>query len=188
MSGKKRKSKPIVQKGIPSGPSETVTTREYTRSATSRLMATTSVSSSRSSTPLPPKTADEPCDHLTETELYSDVDEEVLGKEAKKKRKQSSRSVNVSACLLTSLCLNLSNNYQTLLLEFLGLYEDEFADEWVRLESSPQLACLPECIICKTPDAVYRCTDCFAESLFCKKCLSFVHCREPFHRLEVAHV
>ena len=39
---------------------------------------------------------DEPCRDPTEMEVYSDV-EELLEKEAKKKRKSSSRSVNVSA-------------------------------------------------------------------------------------------
>ena len=74
-----------------------------------------------------------------------------------------------------------------LLLEFLGLHEGEFADEWVQLESSPQLACLPECVICKTPEATFRCVDYFAESLFRQECLLLLHRREPFHHLQVAH-
>ena len=64
-------------------------------------------------------------------------------------------------------------------------YEGEFADEWARLESSTLLMCLPECISCATPLATFRCTDCFAESLFCKACLLKFHCREPFHNLQV---
>ena len=73
-----------------------------------------------------------------------------------------------------------------MLQEFLGQHEGEFADEWVRLESSPQLACLPACIICETPEATFRCISCFAESLFCQKCLLLLHRREPFHTLQVA--
>lgn len=59
-------------------------------------MSTTSLSSSRSSTPLVPQMAHEPPDDPTEA-AYSDVDEEVLEKAKKKERKGPSQSVNVSA-------------------------------------------------------------------------------------------
>ena len=184
---KRKKSKPIVQRGIPAGPSETVTNREFKRSATSRLVATTSVSSSRSSTPLNSNTADEPSDNSTETGYYSDVDEELLKKGGKEKRKRSSGSVSVRALRSLASCSTLTNGHQSLIEEFLRLYQDELMDEWVRLEASPQLTCLPECIICSTPRATFRCIDCFAESLFCQKCLLLVHRREPFHHLQVGH-
>ena len=58
-------------------------------------------------------------------------------------------------------------------------------DEWARLESSSQLTCLPCCGNCMTPQALFRCIDCFAESLFCGECLLLLHHREPFHHLQV---
>lgn len=184
---RRKKTKPIIQRGIPAGPSETVTNREFSkRPATSRLIATTSVSSSRSSTPLASKTADEHCDDPTEMEFYSDVDEELLGKAREKQSKGSSRSVSVSESGSFAPYSKLTNDHQTLLEEFAREYESEFMDEWARLESSPQLTCLPECTFCATPGATFRCIDCFAESLFCQKCLSSLHRREPFHHLQVA--
>lgn len=59
-------------------------------------------------------------------------------------------------------------------------------DEVARLESSPLLTCLPQCVICTTPQAKFRCNDCFADSLFCRECLLLLHRREPFHHLQVA--
>jgi len=97
---KKKKTKPpLVQRGLPPGPAEAVTNRQYSRSATSRLTATTSVSSSRSSTPLLTETADEPRQDPTEEAFYSDVDDEL--QKGAKKRKASSRSVSVSLSRIT---------------------------------------------------------------------------------------
>ena len=93
---KKRRAKPIIQNNIPSDPSATITTREFKRSSTSCLLSITSVSSSRSSTPLPVKTTHKSPADTAETQLYSDVDEELLETAKKSKRKGPSRSVNVS--------------------------------------------------------------------------------------------
>jgi hypothetical protein len=49
------------------------------------------------------------------------------------------------------------------------------------------MTCLPQCVRCATPQAMFRCVDCFTESLFCQECLLLLHCREPFHQLQVAH-
>ena len=56
------------------------------------------------------------------------------------------------------------------------------------METSSQLACLPQCAGCATPHATFRCVDCFAESLFCQECLLLFHHREPFHHLQVSRV
>ena len=64
-------------------------------------------------------------------------------------------------------------------------YQDEFIDEYARLESSPLLTCLPECVSCKRPHPTFRCTDCFAELLFCENCLLTSHGRKPFHSIQV---
>jgi hypothetical protein len=61
-------------------------------------------------------------------------------------------------------------------------------DEWIRLESSAQLTCLPQCLNCATPQATFRCVDCFMESLFCQECLVSSHRCEPFHNLQVFRI
>ncbi|KAF9792302.1 hypothetical protein BJ322DRAFT_1016123 [Thelephora terrestris] len=101
-----------------------------------------------------------------ETQLYSDVDEELLEKEEQAKKKKASWSVS------------------TLLEEWLLQHQDKFMDEFMRLEGSPLLTCFPQCVSCATSMATFRCTDCFAESLFCQGCLLSFHCREPFHRVQ----
>ena len=92
---KKPKNKPIIQRGIPANPSVTITSQVFKRSAGSRLVSTTSVSSTRSSTPLRTKTTHEPSGDA-DTQLYSDVDEELLEKSGRAKRKKPSQSVSVS--------------------------------------------------------------------------------------------
>lgn len=183
---KKRRPRPFVQKHLPSGQSATITTREFKRSSASHLVSVTSVSSSRSSTPLPTNTTHESSSDATETQLYSDVDEELLENVARKKRKGPSRSVSVSTLSFFSLfkLIWCSHNWQTLLEEWFQ-YQEEFMDEYIRLESSPLLTCLPQCVKCQTPQAVLRCIDCFGESLFCQECLLLLHCHEPFHHVQV---
>ena len=104
---KKHRPKPIVQKNIPADPSATITTREFKRSSTSHLLSIISVSSSRSSTPLPVGTTHEPSDDTAETQQYSDIDEELLEEAQKKKSKGASRSVSVSTPQFSSFVLPL---------------------------------------------------------------------------------
>ena len=97
---KKVKHKAIIQRGVPSDPSTTVKTQDFKRSAGSRLVSTTSISSSRSSVPLTTSATHESVDNPADAQLYSDIDEEELEREEKKKRKKErkgpSRSVNMS--------------------------------------------------------------------------------------------
>lgn len=186
---KKKRAKPIIQQNIPGRPSVAVKAHEFWRSSGSRLVSTTSLSSaSRLSVPLVPQTAYEPPDDHTDIQVYSDVEGELLEKVGKKGKKKPSRSVNVCAASRSFLPYpSPKSNQQTLLEEWLQ-YQDEFMDEWIRLESSSQLTCLPQCLGCATPQATFRCTDCFIQSLFCRECLVSFHRRELFHNLQVPRV
>ena len=190
-SQKKKRGKPIIHQDIPARPSVVVRAQEFKQSSGSRLVSTMSLSlssSSRSSTPLPPQTAHEPPVNPTDIQVYSDVEGELLEKARKKKKKKPSRSVNVSTASCSSLPYpSPKPNQQTLLEEWLQ-YRDEFMDEWIRLESSSQLTCLPQCLGCTTPQATFRCVDCFVESLYCKECLLSSHRCEPFHSLQVFQI
>ena len=96
-TSKRKKNKPLIQRNIPANPSITIKAQEFKRSTASRLVSTTSLSSSsRSPAPLVPQTAHECPDDPTDLQLYSDVEEELLDKSSKKGRERKSRSVSVS--------------------------------------------------------------------------------------------
>ena len=97
MTSSKKKQKGIIRRGIPASPSVTIKNVEFKRGLDSRLVSTTSLSSSRSSTPLTSKAPHEPDAHADAQQLYSDVDEELLEATDKKKTKAkgASRSVSV---------------------------------------------------------------------------------------------
>lgn len=102
-TSKKKKQKPIIHRNLPASPSTTVRTREFKRLPGSRLVSTTTTSSSRSSTPLHPQLSHGRSDEPSESQFYSDVDEETQESVRKKDRKGPSRSVNVSAFDLSLL-------------------------------------------------------------------------------------
>lgn len=99
----KKKAKPIVQRNIPTNASVTIKAREFKRSQGSRLLSTTSLASSRSSTPLASQMAHDFSDEPPDTQLYSDVDDDLLESATKKERKGPSRSVSVSVDSRTPL-------------------------------------------------------------------------------------
>ena len=93
----KSRSKPIIQQGIPANPAF-VKSKEFKRSAGSRLVSSTSTSSSaRSSMSLLPPTPHKHADESADSQMYSDVEGELLHKVKKKERKGQSHSVTVSA-------------------------------------------------------------------------------------------
>lgn len=98
MSGsKKKRGKPIIQQNIPANPLVTIKAHEFKRSTASRLVSTTSLSSSsRSPTPFVSQTAHEPSSCYADTQLYSNAEEELLKKAEKKAKGKPSRSVSVS--------------------------------------------------------------------------------------------
>jgi hypothetical protein len=181
---KKRKSKPIFQRNIPATPPAAINAHEFRRSTGSHLLSTTTVlsSTSRSSAPLTTRPSHESPDDPLGTQLYSDVYEKLL--EKVERRKRPSQSVSVSE---PGPCYHFASqpNQQALLEEWLLQYQSKFMDEWVQLEVSPLLTCLPQCTSCATPHVLFRCIDCFANSLFCKMCLLLFHSRKPFHHLQV---
>lgn len=94
MAPKRKKQKPLVQRNIPAYASATITAHEFKQSTGSQVVATTTLLSSRPSTPLATATTYEP-NNSAETQVYSDVDEGLLEKVEKTKRQRPSRSVNV---------------------------------------------------------------------------------------------
>ena len=92
-SAKRKKTKGIIQRGVPSDPSTTAKDLDFTRAAGLRLVSTTSLSSSRSPTPLAAPVTHEPVETPADTQLYSDVDEEQLEREEKKKKKERAKPV-----------------------------------------------------------------------------------------------
>ena len=92
----RKKAKPIVRRNIPADPSVTVKAYEFKRASGSRLVSTTSLSSSRSPAPSASQLAHEHPDDLADGQMYSDVDEELMEDVANTRKKKPSRSVSVS--------------------------------------------------------------------------------------------